>query len=271
MLVKFNIFIKIIFIKLKFYLKKKIVNFVYIKNKSYQNYYKHLQEIETNGYSIINKYFSETECFEIIKELDNFSQKNKNYLQYNDDHSDIRVFGINNSDILFVSKFHNDQILKDIGENFLQCKINNFFTMFGKTSYKVNNPGSGGGWHRDGINHTYKAMIYLSDVDENNGAFQIIKDSNRLVNIIRDHYYLNNKELLDTRFTDKDIDSLIQKYEYLVNTISGKAGTVLLFDGSLLHRGSPLKKEQRYALTNYYYVSSTKIDPNHFTPMYKEK
>ena len=227
-------------------------------------------EVKNNGYSIINNFFSRNDCFEIIKELDNFISKNNKYLKYNNDYSDLRVFGINNSDITFVNKFHEDQMFKEIGENFFECRIKNFFTMFGKTSYKENNPGSGGGWHRDGINHTYKAMIYLSDVDESNGAFQIIRDSNRLANIIRDHNYLNNKKLLDTRFTDQDINSLIKNYKYLVNTISGKAGTVLLFDGSLLHRGSPLKKGKRYALTNYYYVSSTKIDPNHFTPMYKK-
>ena len=49
--------------------------------------------------------------------------------------------------------------------------------------------------------------------------------------------------------------------------ITGKAGTLIIVDTSLIHRGRPLKNGKRYALTNYYYpyyqVNKMK---NHFKP-----
>ena len=42
--------------------------------------------------------------------------------------------------------------------------------------------------------------------------------------------------------------------EYKINTIKARAGTVILFDCSNLHRGAPITiKKKRYALTNYYF------------------
>ena len=126
--------------------------------------------------------------------------------------------------------------------------------MFGKTTFKLNNAGSGGGWHRDNIQPTYKAMIYLTDVNEENGAFQIIKKSNKLKNLVRDYVYLNKKDLLNTRFSNHEINNLIEHFDYTVETLSAKAGTVIVFDGSFLHRGLPLVKGVRYALTRFVFL-----------------
>ena len=270
MINKFIIFIQFLILKFKFYLRKNITHIIYKRHKSNLIYQKHIDEIKNNGYSLIDNFFSKDDCDEIIKDLDNFISNNQKYLSYNEDQSDVRVFGINNSEIKFIKKFNEDKIFQDIGENFIECKIRNFFTMFGKTKFKEQNPGSGGGWHRDSIQPSYKTMIYLSDVNEKNGAFQIIKNSNNFSNIIRDHYHLNNKKLLNTRFSNNEINKLIKNFKYIAQTIPGKAGTILLFDGSNLHRGQPLIEGERYALTNYYYPASKKIDPEHFKPMYEK-
>ena len=64
--------------------------------------------------------------------------------------------------------------------------MKNIFTLAGKTSFtKVNNFGSGGGWHRDSINPSFKSMLYLTDVNTGDGNLQIIQESNKFKNIIK--------------------------------------------------------------------------------------
>ena len=59
-------------------------------------------------------------------------------------------------------------------------------TKANKVKYNKNNLGSGGGWHRDDFNFQFKAILYLNDVSMDNGPFQLIENSNGLINIIKD-------------------------------------------------------------------------------------
>ena len=270
-MIKSIFYIKFLYYLVKFYLRKKINNFKNGKPQLNLTDHEIIREIKNNGYSLNYNFFSKNECQEIIKIIEKFIENNKEYLQCDDHSSDVRVFGINNANIDLIQKFYDEKFLKHIGENFLKCRIKNFFTMFGKTTFKLNNTGSGGGWHRDNIQPTYKAMIYLTDVNKENGAFQMIKKSNKLKNLVRDYVYLNKKNILNTRFSNHEINNLIEHFDYTVQTLSANAGTVILFDGSCLHRGLPLVKGARYALTNYYYPTSKKINENDFKPMYKRQ
>jgi hypothetical protein len=73
--------------------------------------------------------------------------------------------------------------------------------------------------------------------------------------------------MANTRFTVEEINELIKKDPERLLTFTAKAGTLLFVDTSLLHRGAPIKKGSRYALTNYYYPSYLMhIYENHFTP-----
>ena len=51
--------------------------------------------------------------------------------------------------------------------------------MANRTVFKNNNIGSGAGWHKDSYSNQYKSILYLNDVNSENGPFQIIKDSNK--------------------------------------------------------------------------------------------
>ena len=59
-----------------------------------------------------------------------------------------------------------------------------------------------------------------------------------------------NKGYPNTRFTDQELNILNKEKKI---TLTGKAGTLILFDGSLIHRGKPILEGKRYALTNYYF------------------
>jgi hypothetical protein len=61
------------------------------------------------------------------------------------------------------------------------------------------------------------------------------------------------KAISDTRWTN---NPLLTSQKGLPISVTGKAGTLVLFDTSLLHRGSPNSNgllKSRVALTNYYY------------------
>ena len=112
--------------------------------------------------------------------------------------------------------------------------------------------GSGGGWHRDSIFRQFKSILYLNDVDENNGAYQIIEKSHKLPYILKDMKTANLK-FKNIRFTSEQIEKILEREPSRLKTFTGKAGTLIVKDCSAIHRGSPLKSGKRYALTNYFF------------------
>jgi len=247
---------KIIFFTKKFiYLDKKI-----ILNENKINNLK--ETIKNDGFLVFNHFFDAEVCKNIIKEINQFKENNENLIWKDGNNCEFRIFGAEKIDKKVMNFFSNEKLI-DIGSECLGRKISNLMTMANMIKGEKNNLGSGSGWHRDDINFQFKAIMYLSDVTDENGPFQLIKNSNKFFNIIEDSKKLK-LDMLNTRIDDKSISLLDQSR---VETITGKAGTLILVDTSLIHRGKPLVNGYRYALTNYYYpyyqVDSMK---NHFLP-----
>ena len=117
------------------------------------------------------------------------------------------------------------------------------------------NFGSGGGWHRDSNYSQFKTLIYLTDVTEaDDGAFQIIPKTNSALYVLNSNFRMR-KKLTETRWTDPEIGKL--GIGDKICTVTGAAGSLVIFDTSNLHRGAPNKNRSRYALTNYYYSNLT--------------
>jgi hypothetical protein len=150
--------------------------------------------------------------------------------------------------------FLENELLKKILSNYLKEKLKFSFTLAQKTLYKKNNQGSGGGWHRDNTIHKYpKALVYLSDVTEENGCFQYINKTHKIKNILEliTNYNIESSKSL---FKDIEIEEMFSlNKKYTIEKFPGKAGTMILFDGRGIHRGSPLQHGERFSLTNYYY------------------
>ena len=94
--------------------------------------------------------------------------------------------------------------------------------------------------------------MYLNDVHTKNGPFQLLIKSNKIVKSILISLRLK-KGYPDTRFSEQDLKVLCNEK---IKPLTGKAGTLILFDGSLIHRGTPILEGKRYALTNYYFPKS---------------
>lgn len=253
----------LLLVKLRYFLIRYRYNFQNFNKLKKNNKNKILKALDDNGYYVVRNYFKEYECQKIIKEIDSFIKKYPNQTYLNKLGYDRRIFGAQNINSKGIKKFYSSRFIKIIGSHFYFTSLKNLMTMANRTVFKKKNLGSGDGWHRDSVNKQFKSILYLVDTNTKNGSFQIIKNSHKFFQIVRDNTVLNSK-ITNTRF----IDNKINKLKKRIHSISGKAGTLIIVDTSLIHRGSPLKRGIRYALTNYYYpkylIENYK---NHFVPM----
>jgi len=131
-------------------------------------------------------------------------------------------------------------------------------------SLQQNQPGtveasSSFGWHiDDNPRQLMKIFIYWNDVAESNGAFRAFT-------------YPVSKELLAAGFKSWS-EKLRTEHQEMVNTrlaerpadlkvLEGKAGTVLMFDNNLVHKGTPPREGMRQLAQIEIYPSMTKLVP----------
>lgn len=230
-----------------------------------------LQQLKKNGVVTLRDFYSKEFCIDIINSINKYIESHANVA--NVVHEKVKQVefkrGVPMEDgtnywidslesdrrILFSEKINKN--IKDFscnekfinqGKLLLENEIKLQFTMANKTVFLPNNLGSGGGWHRDNnYQHGYKALVYLSDVNDDNGPFEYIKQTFTLKNHVLDFPYPDKYQ-----FTEEEINKFIAKHSKLYIRITATAGTVVLFNTNGIHRGMPLKKGTRYALTNYY-------------------
>lgn len=258
----FKVTLFIIARRLTFFIKNIFKKKVY---KSSHEVKKYSDLLKNNGVVIIENYLDKKSCESIINVIESYYSKNKELIWHDKFNSEYRLHGAEKIDEE-INNFFSNNLLINIGSLCAKISLLNLMTMANKVEYNQNNLGSGGGWHRDDYNFQFKAILYLNDVTSDNGPFQFIKNSNRLFNIVKDTA-LASLDIKSTRIDSEKVDLLNSKR---LKTIIGKAGTLILVDTSLIHRGKPLINGKRYAITNYYYPHY-KIDSmqNHFLPKIK--
>jgi hypothetical protein len=223
-----------------------------------------LQEIRTKGFCIIPNFYSGKECADTRQEIDKLLEKYDAQIFKDEKDSDHRIHGADRLSPIIEKFFKNPTVDRLVRAH---EKTDNIvgFTLAARLEYKPNNLGSGGGWHRDwAVNKQIKAILYLSDVDEQKGPFQFLEGSQRHSNIVKDSF-LNNFEFNQNRFTDAEVETMIKRDPAKLRTFTGKAGTLLLVNTRGIHRGMPILNGTRYALTNYYW--SNMPIPSHLEKM----
>ena len=86
-------------------------------------------------------------------------------------------------------------------------------------------------------------MLYLSDVSNENGPFQYVEGTNNYKDMKQLTTYCGVQ--LTKRFSPaQTADCLCENnIEDRLRTFTGRAGTLILFDSSGLHRGMPIMSE----------------------------
>ena len=166
---------------------------------------------------------------------------------------DLRLHGIENVDksFKFFSEYH---WVNEIASLYLKESAKSAFTLAARLNTTPENIGSGGGWHRDSDFRQVKAMLYLTNVSEKNGYFQLLTQSHKFLNKITDNS-VASQPYRSVRWTDLLIDKLLNATGHeRIKNFTASAGTLIIFDSSTIHRGSPILEGKRYAITNYYYA-----------------
>ena len=107
-------------------------------------------------------------------------------------------------------------------------------------------------WHYDNNpKEIIKVMIYLSDVDENCGAFEIVCDEHdeavKMPTYKIDHTTWNAAPN-NSRITEAQLDTMASE-GYYPYKILGKKGTIAIFDNNIAHRASiPMSPNTRDAI-----------------------
>jgi hypothetical protein len=157
-----------------------------------------------------------------------------------------------------VSNFYHDNRISNLICYYLQSPNTVGYSMINRLTAKANNLGSGGGWHRDSLgNRDIKAILYVSDVSADNGPFQYLLGSHRVYHRLSVIWQCG-EHLRKKRFEGDEAESFIISRSEL-QTVTGKAGTLVLADTTGIHRGCPISTGVRYAITNYYWRDARSV------------
>ena len=221
-----------------------------------------IDKLDKKKFLVIKNFMTKKKCNTIIKKIDKTVLNKKIKTWSDSSNSDQRIFGAENLSYEIESFFKNNFINK-IGSSYTKIKLNTYMTMANKTVFKQKNKGSGGGWHKDSFKKQFKAILYLNDVNSKNGPFELIPNSCSTIFNYK-LIFKFKRNLINSRFSNNEIKKILKKNNSTSIKITGKAGTLILVDTSLIHRGNPLKCGIRYALTNYMY-------PKHKFDLYEDK
>lgn len=207
--------------------------------------------LSKKGYVVLEDYWSLAKCARVKGAIDTFVNNNNDTVQWDTSKTDARITGSENK-IPEILDFHNDKDICDISKDFYGENTTHLFTLAGRMRFNGDNLGSGNGWHRDAFAKQFKAMLYLSDVSNENGPFQYVEGTNNYNDMKELTAYCGTSKL-SKRFSPAQTAGYLREkcIEDRLRTFTGRAGTLILFDSSGLHRGMPMMSGERHALTIY--------------------
>jgi ectoine hydroxylase-related dioxygenase (phytanoyl-CoA dioxygenase family) len=196
--------------------------------------------IKQNGYFVIKNYYSTEQCKNILNDIKNVPKNNISQ----GEGKDLRITNFEKIS-LGANDFLNDEFLLNIGNKLLEHRVdkNRKRCQLGILKFNDNNECSGGGWHVDNHNPQFKALLYLTDVNKNNGPFAII--SPPLTS--KDYSAISLDK--NTRFPDK----IEEDHKNNIQHLTGNMGDVIVVNTQNIHRGTIIKEGERISITNYYY------------------
>lgn len=222
-----------------------------IKRKCFQlEDFNLLKQIEEDGIAVLPSFLSSQECDLLIKEYERFSPSHGHQFD-----NDRRIYGIEKISPIFSRVFSSNQKLDLICSAYLGEPVILQTTMSARivAAEDCLDAGSGGGWHRDSFSKQFKAIVYLCDVNMDNGPFMYIKSSHKLASIRKVLFGLKkHKPSTGCRYTKKEMDEVTKLLGKEITYCTGKRGDVILADTRGIHTGMPLNEGMRYAATNYY-------------------
>lgn len=204
------------------------------------------------GIIIFKNFFKENEIKSMQAEIQKFKELENNKTKQGEECSgDFRLFHVEKKSKILKKMMTDDVIFNNIASFYRNPTYWDRKLLLNKVVYNkdvVSN--SGGGWHRDNHHCQFKTLVYMSNVELENGNFQFIVNSTIKDIGIPSHWSYDN-----TRYADETINNLLKdNNDCKLYDIIGEAGTVVFFDSTNIHRGKVIEKGERVALTQYYFT-----------------
>jgi len=230
-----------------------------------------LKDLEIEGFSIIENFFNSEEIDISVTNIEKNirDQNNKVYSVRNENTGgDKRLFAFENT-CKISYEFKHNSLLNEIANKYCKDKMKSYFILAGKVSFKKNeNTNSGGDWDKGSGEKQIKAMVYLNDVDVDNGPLLFITDSKmkepkRRKNELTFQSFINffkYGSFYPPRYSSSVINKYLTENNFSIKKITAKKGTLILFDSSYIHRGDNIKKGHRYSITSYFHKDNIKTE-----------
>lgn len=225
---------------------------LYFKNKKCGADENALKDLKDSGIHVLHNYLTERQCKLLRDLIDDKISSGDHNVWVDDNESDHRIYFAEQVDQSFNFIIEDDCILATL-ERYLGVTKPCSLVLAARADAVEGNLGSGGGWHRDSpFRNQFKVLVYLNDVTELNGPFQIIKGSHKFISVIKSvvkKVFKPNSH----RFTETDINNYCKAFGEEVFEVSGAAGTLAFIDTKCIHRGKPLESGNRYVLFGYFW------------------
>ncbi len=205
-----------------------------------------MKDLKDFGVAVIEDFMPDSICASYRNHID---QLIGSYPERVTRRSDERIYGVERvSEIL---KSYADQPFFQIMGHDYTTHTQLGFLLAARMKFNQGNLGSGEGWHRDSFVYRLKAILYLTDVNENNGPFEYMLGSHKLSSVLKVNRLFRESR---TRFSDAEIEKVKEQLQLSSKPFYAKKGTLILADTSGIHRGVPMLEGERYALTHYYFA-----------------
>lgn len=210
-----------------------------------------MKKLRQDGVAVIDGFYDQKKCQDIKVEIDRLIDSNKDDCWHDEEEADFRYFGSNLA-CNGIKDYFEDPMISGLACMYLKSTECVGYTMSNRTRFQPGNRGSGGGFHRDNAGlRDFKAILYLTDVDESNGPFQYWIGSHRFKSRLG-LIWKNGAKWRGKRFEEDEEAKHIEMQPDL-KSIVGPSGTLVIADTVGIHRGKPIESGCRYALTNYYW------------------
>ncbi len=214
-----------------------------------------VDKVRYYGICVVPHFFETSFCEQAISVINDHLNQSETVIWRDKINSDQRIMGIGHlNDKL---ELRSQPLIASVINDLYGVTPEAGFTMSGYLRSVEGNLGSGQGWHRDTVKRDqYKALVYLSDVEQDNGPFQFILRtfSVKSMQAVARKYGIHETE----NRINIDPETLFPSSR--IFELCAQKGTLIIANTRSIHRGKPILKGARYALTTYYWEN--KIPPH---------